>query len=90
MQADWEAVQRFDEQLVHDDALRARADLDFWEHYTDNPEFIESVGGQPAYDAEYTKRAQTFFSLSMIPMTVSRGELWPADPLSTPDIQEPQ
>lgn len=88
MQADREAAQQ------HDDLARARTNLDFWEHYLDNLEFIESVGGQQAYDTEYTKRAQTYFSLNMIPMAVPRGELWPArtaDPdLSTTDTQEPQ
>ena len=42
----------------------AREALDFWEHYADHAEFIAEVGGQKAYDAEYSRRCAAFFTLN--------------------------
>ena len=42
----------------------AREELDFWEHYSDHAGFIAEVGGQEAYDVEYSRRCAVFFALN--------------------------
>lgn len=51
--------------LVSDaDVEDARGFLDNWEHYTDHAGFIAEVGGQAAFDAEYSRRFGVFITLN--------------------------